>query len=136
MIHGLLWLPLLLAFLLLTSLGWLERRRQNLFRDWAKGAELAKLDGSGAARLKEGVLTWATFEAGSFREQGSFEVTKLEMVELMALTSGEAPLTDESQGRCRLRLVGGGKEIDVQFSDAERARSWMNQLMSRSRCDL
>ena len=49
MIHGLLWLPLLLAFLLLTSLGWIERRRQNLFRNWAQGAEIAKLDSSGAA---------------------------------------------------------------------------------------
>ncbi len=136
MIHGLLWFPLLLVFLLLTALGWLERRRQNLFRDWAEGAELAKLDDSGAARLKDGTLTWAGFEAGNFREQGSFVVKNLEMVELMALTSGEAPLTDEAQGRCRIRLVGDGKEVDVQFSDAERARSWMAQLMSKSRCDL
>ena len=33
----------------------------------------------------------------------------------MALTSGEAPLTIESQGKCRLRLVGDGKEMDVPF---------------------
>ena len=31
MIHGLLWIPLLLVFVLLTALGWLERRRQRLF---------------------------------------------------------------------------------------------------------
>ena len=36
MSHGLLWLPLLLAFVLLAALGWLERRRQNLFRSWAE----------------------------------------------------------------------------------------------------
>ena len=58
------------------------------------------------------------------------------MVELMALSSGEAPLTNESEGRCRLRLVGSGREIDVPFSDAERARQWMDKLMSRARCDL
>ena len=29
MSHGLLWLPLLLVFVLLTALGWLERRRQR-----------------------------------------------------------------------------------------------------------
>ena len=51
MSHGLLWLPLLAAFVLLAALGWLERRRQNLFRDWAEGAELAKLVGCGGARL-------------------------------------------------------------------------------------
>ena len=136
MIHGLLWFPLLLIFFLLTALGWIERRRQNLFLGWAEGAELSKLDNSGAARLKEGVLSWSSFEAGSFKEQNNFEINKLELLELMALTSGEAPLTSESQGRCRLRLIGKGKEMDVPFSDAEQARSWMNQLMERARCDL
>ena len=136
MIHGLLWLPLLLIFFLLTALGWLEKRRQSLFIDWVKGAELSKLDGSCAARLKEGFLTWSTFEAGSFQEQDSFEIKKLELIELMSLSSGEAPLTKESQGRCRLRLIGDGKEIDVPFEDAEKARKWMDQLMGRARCDL
>jgi hypothetical protein len=134
--HGLLWIPLLLVFLLLTSLGWLERRRQRLFRDWAAGAELAKLDAAGAARLVDGVLSWATFEAGDFRELGTFEVKQLELTELLSLRSGEAPLTEESQGACRLRLVGGGMQQDLPFSDAERARRWMNELMARSRCEL
>ena len=136
MIHGLLWFPLLMAFILIAALGWLERRRQNLYLIWAKGSELAKLDGTGAARLKDGFLCWSSFEAGSFKEEAIFEVKKLEMVELMALSSGEAPLTKESQGRCRLRLIGSGNEIDVPFSDAERARLWMDQLMSKARCDL
>ena len=57
MLHGLLWLPLLFIFILLTALGWLERRRQNLFRNWAYGSELCKLDSSGAAFLKDGELT-------------------------------------------------------------------------------
>ena len=136
MIHGLLWLPLLLAFLLLTALGWLEKRRQTLFGEWAKSSELSKLDGSGAARLKEGILCWSTFEAGNFKQQGAFKIKNLELVELMSLASGDAPLTEESQGRCRLRLVGGGKSLEVPFTDAERAREWMNQLMGKARCDL
>ena len=134
--QGLLWFPLLLVFVLLTGLGWLERRRQRLFREWAAGAELAKLDAAGAARLVDGVLSWATFEAGTFRELGSFEIKQLELTELMALRSGEAPLTDESQGACRLRLVGGGQQKDLPFSEAERARRWMDELMARSRCEL
>ena len=136
MIHGLIWFPLLIVFVLLTALGWLERRRQNLFLNWAEGSELSKLDGSGAARLKEGIFSWSSFEAGAFQEQDTFEIKQLELLELMALTSGEAPLTTESQGRCRLRLIGGGKEMDVPFSDAEQARKWMNQLMEKARCDL
>ena len=134
--QGLLWLPLLLIFVLLTGLGWLERRRQRLFRDWAAGAELAKLDAAGAARLVNGVLSWATFEAGNFRELDSFEVKQLELTELLSLRSGEAPLTQESQGACRLRLVGGGQQKDLPFSEADRARRWMDELMARSRCEL
>ncbi len=136
MIHGLIWLPLLFAFVLLTALGWLERRRQNLFRVWAKNAELSKLDSSGAARVEKGIVSWSTFEAGNFQKQEEFEIANLELVELMALNSGEAPLTDESQGSCRLRLVGNGKEMDVPFTDAERARQWINELMGKARCDL
>ena len=136
MLHGLLWLPLIFIFFLLTALGWLERRRQNLFRNWANGSELCKLDSSGAAYLKDGKLIWSAFEAGEFKEKDSFIIKKLELIELMALTSGEAPLTDESQGKCRLRLVGSGKEMDVPFSDADSARKWMDQLMQKARCDL
>ena len=136
MLHGLLWLPLIFIFFLLTALGWLEKRRQNLFRNWANGSELCKLDSSGAAYLKDGKLTWSAFEAGEFKEKDSFIIKKLELIELMALTSGEAPLTDESQGKCRLRLVGSGREMDVPFSDADRAREWMDQLMQKARCDL
>jgi len=136
MIHGLLWLPLLIIFVLLTALGWLERRRQSLFRDWAQGAELCKLDSSGAASLKDGKLIWSAFEAGEFKDKDSFIIKKLELVELMALTSGEAPLTNESQGKCRLRLIGSGQEMDVPFSDADRAREWMDELMKKARCDL
>jgi hypothetical protein len=126
----------LLVFVLLTGLGWLERRRQRLFREWAAGAELAKLDAAGAARLVNGVLSWATFEAGTFRELDSFEIKQLELTELMSLRSGDAPLTDESQGACRLRLVGVGQQKDLPFSEAERARRWMDELMARSRCEL
>ena len=136
MLHGLLWLPLIFIFFLLTALGWLERRRQNLFRNWANGSELCKLDSSGAAYLKDGKLIWSAFEAGEFKEKDTFIIKKLELIELMALTSGEAPLTDESQGKCRLRLVGSGREMDVPFSDADRAREWMDQLMQKARCDL
>ena len=136
MLHGLLWFPLLLVFVLLAALGWLERRRQNLFRAWSEGSELAKLDGCGAARVKDGHLTWSRFSAGKFEQQGAFEIKTLELVELMALASGDAPLTDESQGPCRLRLVGKDLQMDVPFADADRARRWGNQLMERARCDL
>ena len=136
MMHGLLWLPLLLMFVLLAALGWLERRRQNLFRQWSLAAELSKLDGCGAARLKEGELTWSSFHAGSFREEGRFVIKTLELIELMSLASGDTPLANESQGQCRLRLIGEGQQMDVPFSDAERARGWMEQLMTKARCDL
>ncbi|MEY2644542.1 MAG: hypothetical protein RLZZ611_1191 [Cyanobacteriota bacterium] len=136
MSHGLIWLPLLVVFPLITALGWLERRRQRLFRDWAAGAELAKLDDCGGARLLDGVVSWSTFESGKLINQGSFVVKNLELVELLALGSGEAPLTAEAQGACRLRLVGAGEQKDLPFADADRARRWMTELMARSRCEL
>ena len=136
MSHGLLWLPLLVVFPLITALGWLERRRQRLFREWADGAELSKLDDCGGARLISGLLSWSVFESGTLVEMGQFEVKTLEKVELLALGSGEAPLTEESQGACRLRLISGSNHADVPFADAERARRWITELMTLSRCEL
>ncbi|MFM8935780.1 MAG: hypothetical protein ACKOE9_02175 [Vulcanococcus sp.] len=136
MSHGLVWLPLLVVFPLLTALGWLERRRQRLFRAWAEGAELAKLDDCGGARLIDGVVSWSSFESGKLVTKDSFVVKDLELVELLALGSGEAPLTEESQGACRLRLVGGGIQKDLPFADADRARRWITELMTRARCEL
>jgi len=136
MSHGLIWLPLLVVFPLITALGWLERRRQRLFRAWAEGAELAKLDACGAARLVDGVLSWSRFEAGKLQDEDSFVIKHLELVELLSLHSGEAPLTDESHGACRLRLVGNGQHKDLPFADADRARRWIDELMARSRCEL
>jgi hypothetical protein len=136
MTQGLLWLPLLLFFVLLTALGWLERRRQRLFREWAAGSELAKLDGCGAARLIDGILSWSRFQAGNFEPVDEIVIKRLELVELLSLGSGEAPLTEESEGACRLRLVAQGEQKDLPFSDAHRARRWMDELMARSRCEL
>jgi hypothetical protein len=84
----------------------------------------------------DGVLSWATFEAGQLKEDDAFVIKHLELVELLALRSGEAPLTEEAQGACRLRLVGGGVQKDLPFADAERARRWISELMARSRCEL
>ena len=76
------------------------------------------------------------FESGTLVEMGQFEVKTLEKVELLALGSGEAPLTEESQGACRLRLISGSNHADVPFADAERARRCITELMTRSRCEL
>ena len=46
--------------------------------------------------MSDGIFSWSSFEAGKFQEQDSFEIKKLELVELMALTSGDAPLTQEA----------------------------------------
>ena len=136
MSHGLLWLPLLVVFPLITALGWLERRQQPSRETAAAGAELSKLDDCGGARLVNGVLAWSVFESGKLVAKGQFEVKTLEKVELLALGSGEAPLTDESQGACRLRLISGSEHKDVPFADADRARGWIAELMARSRCEL
>ena len=65
--------------------------------------------------MKDGLLTWSSFSADEFEQQGEFVIKTLEMVELMALSSGEAPLASKSQGRCRLRLIGEGRQMDVPF---------------------
>lgn len=134
--EGLLWLPLLVIFVVLTALGWLERRRQSLFRLWAQGAELAKLDAAVAMRLQDGRISWGPVGPKGVELAGDIAVNQLELCELMADRSGDVPLTDEACGPCRLRLVADGQSLDIPFSDAVQARLWVDELMSRVRCQL
>ena len=134
--EDLLWFPLLVTFIVLTALGWLERRRQALFRLWAQGAELAKLDAAVAMRLQDGRISWGSVGPKGVELTGDIAVNHLELCELMADRSGDVPLTDEAYGPCRLRLVADGQSLDVPFSDAVRARLWVDELMSRVRCQL
>ena len=131
-----LWLPLLAIFMVLTALGWLERRRQTLFRVWAQGAELAKLDAAVAMRLQDGRISWGAVGPKGVELAGDIAVNHLEICELMADRSGDVPLTNEACGPCRLRLVADGRSLDIPFSDAIRARLWVDELMSRVCCQL
>ena len=134
--EGLLWLPLLVVFVVLTALGWLERRRQVLFRRWAEGSELAKLDATVAMRLQDGRISWGVVGPQGVELAGDIAVNHLEICELMADRSGDVPLTNEASGPCRLRLVAEGRSLDIPFSDAVRARLWVDELMSRVSCQL
>ena len=134
--EGLLWLPLLVIFVVLTALGWMERRRQALFRLWAQGSELARLDAAVAMRLQDGRISWGSVGPKGVELAEDIAVNHLELCELMADRSGDVPLTDEACGPCRLRLVAEGRSLDIPFSDAVKARLWVDELMSRVRCQL
>ena len=134
--EGLLWLPLLVIFVVLVALGWLERRRQELFRVWAQGAELARMDAAVAMRLQEGRISWGSVGPKGVELMGDIAVNQLEVCELMADRSGDVPLTDEAYGPCRLRLVAAGRSLDIPLSDAVKARLWLDELVSRARCQL
>ena len=134
--EGLLWLPLLVIFVVLTALGWMERRRQALFRLWAQGSELARLDAAVAMRLQDGRISWGSVGPKGVELAEDIAVNHLELCELMADRSGDVPLTDEAYGPCHLRLVAEGRSLDIPFSDAVKARLWVDELMSRVRCQL
>ncbi|OOV33823.1 hypothetical protein BV61_04120 [Candidatus Synechococcus spongiarum LMB bulk15M] len=134
--EGLLWLPLLVIFVVLTALGWMERRRQALFRLWAQGSELARLDAAVAMRLQDGRISWGSVGPKGVELAEDIAVNHLELCELMADRSGDVPLTDEAYCPCRLRLVAEGRSLDIPFSDAVKARLWVDELMSRVRCQL
>ncbi|KKZ12884.1 MAG: hypothetical protein TE42_02590 [Candidatus Synechococcus spongiarum SP3] len=131
-----LWLPLLVTFMVLTALGWLERRRQAVFRLWSQGAELARLDVAVAVRLQDGRISWGSVGPKGVELAGDIAVNHLEICELMADRSGDVPLTNEACGPCRLRLVADGQSWDIPFSDAVRARLWVDELMSQVCCQL
>jgi len=115
MSHGLLWLaPAWWSLWSFTALAGWSAGRQRLFRCWAEALELAKLAWAAAP---PGARWRAHLEQlrgrASSSPRGQFCVQQSSMLELMALGSVNAPLTEESQGRlppapgrqCRTKIL-------------------------------
>ncbi|MFN4278632.1 hypothetical protein [Thermosynechococcus sp.] len=58
MSHGLLWFPLLVVFIVLAWLGWVEYRKLEHYRQWAQQFEASKYDIAAVLGQQGDRLTW------------------------------------------------------------------------------
>ena len=126
--RGLLWLPLLAAFITLTWLGWRSYRQVEAYRSWAADFDTAKYDPAAVAALKASILFWGNPTTNGPQNVQSIDLAAVDSIELVV--DGKAiawPPEDIPQGKTfQLELVP--LRQSVPFTDGKLAIAWCRKL--------
>ena len=134
MIHGLLWLPLLVFFIWITWAGWNEYQKVETYKQWATQFERAKYDIYSALGQIDRTLTW-----GLPTRQGIIDLqdTQLEHIHSIdLLLKGSDGFTQTvtkpaKKGAAVLQLnLSDGSTPQIPFTDADLARQWHKFLVT------
>jgi hypothetical protein len=113
MIHGLLWLPLLVAFFWLARQGAREYQKIEAYRVWAEQFERAKYDIYAVLGQKDDLITWGKPTTKEMVDLKSFS---LKDVENISLVVDDKKIDTEN-------LPQKGKAIALEFSSLEETKS-------------
>jgi hypothetical protein len=108
--RGLLWLPLLGAFIWLAWSGKNEYDKLETYRHWAEGFDRAKYDIYAVLGQKDKLLTWGKPTKKGIVDQKTFSLEQVQQVNL---------LVDEQVIDLAIdpeKLPNKGKHINLQFS--------------------
>ncbi|XFA73725.1 hypothetical protein RYO59_001975 [Thermosynechococcaceae cyanobacterium Okahandja] len=127
MSHGLLWLPLLGVFVALARLGWVEYRKLEHYRHWAKEFERSKYDILAVLGQRGDRLVW-----GRPSRQGIIHLQSCCLSEITALrlTCGGQPCsTEKPTGPIELVLESqDGQTYRIPFTELPLALAWRDRL--------
>jgi len=128
MLHGLLWLPLLVFFFWITWAGWNEYRKVETYKQWATQFERAKYDIYAALGQSEHTLTWGYPTRQGIINLQQVQLDNVAMVDL--LVKGEQPFKEQVKGSAKkgaavIQLSRKGENpCQIPFTDAELAQQW------------
>lgn len=138
MIHGLLWLPLLIFFFWITWAGWNEYQKVETYKQWATQFERAKYDIYAALGQAERTLTWGLPTRQGITELQSAQLDLVGSIDL--LIKGEEPLSPtvnnqaqtskpiKNEAVIQLNLEDGSTP-QIPFTDAALAKQWHEFLV-------
>jgi hypothetical protein len=127
--RGLLWLPLLVAFIGLAWAGWHEFQKVQAYEAWAAGFERSKYDIFAMLGQQGDHLTW-----GRPTRRGPIELTTLSMhkIATLQLQVNGQPVADDAlppKGKIELALTtDSGETYSIPFTDSDLARRWEKAL--------
>ncbi len=126
--RGLLWLPLLGAFIGLAWAGWHEFQKVQAYEGWAAGFDRSKYDIKSMLGQRGNDLTW-----GRPTRQGPIDLTTLSLgqVTQLQLEVNGQPVADPPPAKGTLEiavLTASGETYRIPFTDADLARRWEKAL--------
>lgn len=125
MIHGLLWLPLLAAFIGLAYAGWNEYQTLETYRRWAEPFGRAKYDIYSVLGQKEDVLTVGKATRKAVTETESFSLKSVKDIRLLVNDQAVDLNAPPSKGKTiALAFELNDRTIEVPFTQVGLAAKW------------
>ena len=138
MARGLLWLPLLVAFIWLTWSGWNEYQKLEAYKIWAEDFDNAKFDIYSVLGKARDRLTWGKPTRKGMVELKSFSLNDVEKINLVVgdksynITSlQEIDLEDlprKGTPALEFNFVDGQPNLKIPFTDITLAAKWCKYL--------
>jgi hypothetical protein len=112
MLHGLMWFPLLGAFIWLARAGYIEYQKLEAYKRWAVGFDRCKYDIYAVIGLKDRHITWGKPTNGEPIDLQIFSLDTVSDIELIIDGKPSEPNN----------LPATGKKIDLQFQFTDRTQ--------------
>jgi hypothetical protein len=129
--RGLLWLPLLVAFIWLAWSGWNEYHKLEAYKIWAADFDNAKFDIYAVLGRKEGQITWGKPTRKGMIELESFSLDEVNQINLLVSDRLVEVNLDNlpNKGKPSLEFdLKNQKSILIPFTDILLAAKWCNYL--------
>ncbi len=127
--RGLLWLPLLVAFIWLAWSGWNEYQKLEAYKVWAEDFDNAKFDIYAVLGKKERQVTWGKPTRKGMIDLKSFSLDNVKEIKLIVGDRSIELDNLPSKGKPRLEFdLIDQKSIQVPFTDISLAAKWCAYL--------
>ena len=127
--RGLLWLPLLVAFIWLAWSGWNEYQKLEAYKVWAEDFDQAKFDIYAVLGKKERQVTWGKPTRKGMIDLKSFSLDNVKEINLVIGDRSIELDNLPSKGKPSLEFdLIDQKSIQVPFTDISLAAKWCAYL--------
>lgn len=128
MVHGLLWLPLLIFFFWITWAGWNEYQKVETYKQWATQFERAKYDIYAALGQTDRTLTWGMPTRQGIVDLQSVQLDHVQTIELLLKSDNSFAqvvqgLAKKGDAVIQLHLEDGNTS-QIPFTDTQLAQQW------------
>lgn len=133
MVHGLLWLPLLVFFFWITWAGWNEYQKVETYKQWATQFERAKYDIYAALGQTGRTLTWGLPTRQGIVDLHRAEFDHVRTIDLLIKDDDAFKQTVKGtakKGSAVIQLtLEDGSQPQIPFTDTTLAQQWHTFLI-------
>ncbi|MGD1917664.1 MAG: hypothetical protein ACFCAD_01540 [Pleurocapsa sp.] len=132
--RGLLWLPLLVAFIWLAWSGWNEYQKLEAYKVWAENFDNAKFDIYAVLGKKGRNITWGKPTRKGMVQLDSFSVDEVEEINLLVNDNAVDLDNLPSKGKPFLEFTFSDRKpsLRIPFTDISLAAKWLNYIYQDS----